>query len=68
MKDEGCAFRTDLSAAEAERIITQALEMKHEVAPQSLSGKVLALVFEEPSLRTRVSFEVAIHHLRGYSL
>jgi len=58
----------DLSAAETERIITKALEMKRGVSPQSLSGKVMVLVFEKPSLRTRVSFEVAIHQLGGYSL
>ena len=58
----------DLSAAETEGLITKAVEMKRQVAPQSLCDKVLALLFEKPSLRTRVSFEVAIHQLGGYSL
>ena len=31
-------------------------------------GKVLACIFEKPSLRTRVSFEAAMSHLGGYSL
>src|SRR5262245_48803926 len=34
----------------------------------SLTGKVVALVFEKPSLRTRVSFEAAVAQLGGSSL
>jgi ornithine carbamoyltransferase len=56
----------DLSAAETWEIIAQALQMKLGPVPQSLSGKILALMFEKPSLRTRVSFEVAVHQLGGY--
>jgi len=58
----------DLTAAETEGLIARALEMKRQAAPQLLSGKVLVLIFEKPSLRTRVSFEVAIHQLGGYGL
>ena len=58
----------DLRATEVEQLLARALEMKHEAAPQSLSGKILALVFEKPSLRTRVSFEVAVQQLGGYAL
>ncbi len=58
----------DLSVAEVEKIIAQALKIKQGPAPQSLSGKILVLLFEKPSLRTRVSFEVAIHQLGGYCL
>ena len=32
-----------------------------------LKGQSLALFFEKPSLRTRVSFEMAMHHLGGYA-
>jgi ornithine carbamoyltransferase len=34
----------------------------------ALQGKTLALIFEKPSLRTRVSFDVGIHQLGGFCL
>jgi ornithine carbamoyltransferase len=58
----------DLSITETETLIKKALEMKKGAVPKLLSGKVLALLFEKPSLRTRVSFEVAIQQLGGYCL
>jgi ornithine carbamoyltransferase len=36
--------------------------------PQVLAGKTLAMIFEKPSLRTRVSFAVATAHLGGTSI
>jgi ornithine carbamoyltransferase len=33
-----------------------------------LDGKALALILEKPSLRTRVSFDVGIHQMGGYSM
>jgi ornithine carbamoyltransferase len=35
---------------------------------RKLEGKALAMIFEKPSLRTRVSFDVGIHQLGGFSL
>jgi ornithine carbamoyltransferase len=58
----------DLSSAEVEKIIARALKIKHRPVPKVLSSKILALLFEKPSLRTRVSFEVGIHQLGGYCL
>jgi ornithine carbamoyltransferase len=39
-----------------------------ELFAGSLRGQTLALIFEKPSLRTRVSFDVGIHQLGGFSL
>jgi len=62
----------DLSPTEVEAIFSVArdLEEKHASGRRDalLPGRVLALVFEKPSLRTRVSFEAAMAHLGGSSL
>jgi len=68
MKKRDLLSVADLSAAEVEKVIAQALKIKRGPTPQALSGKILVLLFEKPSLRTRVSFEVAIHQLGGYCL
>ena len=39
-----------------------------ETYTDALKGKTLALIFEKPSLRTRVSFDVGIQQLGGFSL
>ena len=62
----------DLSTAEIENIfaITKDLKTKFDggLREALLPGRVLALLFEKPSLRTRVSFEAAMLHLGGGSL
>jgi ornithine carbamoyltransferase len=58
----------DLSPQEVRRVIDTALRLKNGASPTLLRGKSLALLFEKPSLRTRVSFEVAMWQLGGYAL
>ncbi len=56
----------DLQAHEVMPLVERAYAMKRsDDAPQPLAGMEFALIFEKPSLRTRVSFEVGIRQLGG---
>ena len=55
----------DLSPDELGDLLDSALAIKRDGCGPELAGQVLALVFEKPSLRTRVAFEVAMHRLGG---
>ncbi|MBI4338483.1 MAG: hypothetical protein HY680_00860, partial [Chloroflexi bacterium] len=59
---------TDLSPVEIGRIIQRAMEMKLGPHSQPLAGKSIALLFEKPSLRTKVSFDVGIQQLGGHAI
>ena len=57
----------DLSVAEVSFLLDSAAKLKRR--PQRLlEGCQLALLFEKPSLRTRVSFQVAMRHLGGETI
>jgi len=58
----------DLSPRDVQRVVHMALQTKNRGSVSILAGKTLALLFEKPSLRTRVSFEVAMQQLGGRTL
>jgi ornithine carbamoyltransferase len=62
----------DLSRQELEKLLRLAKELKEEWLNGGnqpvLKGKTLALLFQKPSLRTRVSFEIGMVHLGGHAL
>jgi len=58
----------DLSGEDIRLLISNTVEMKAERRLSMLGGKILALLFEKPSLRTRVSFEVAMQQLGGHAV
>ncbi|GLK81706.1 ornithine carbamoyltransferase [Methylopila turkensis] len=61
----------DFSGAELRAMLDSGLAMKRRrrtpaaAADRPLAGKVVAMVFEQPSLRTRMSFDVGIRELGG---
>jgi ornithine carbamoyltransferase len=60
---------TELSAGELHALLDRALELK--ASPHSshaLDGKLVALIFERPSTRTRLSFEAGVVELGGHPL
>ena len=59
----------ELTTAEQRALIERALELKADRGgSQALAGKSVALVFDKPSTRTRVSFEVGVGELGGRPL
>jgi len=62
----------ELTSTEIENLLDLALKLKKERAKGGnkpiLAGKNLAMVFQKPSLRTRVSFEIAMKQLGGDAL
>ena len=62
----------DFTSKELENLLDLASKLKKEYISTGnqpvLNGKTLAMIFQKPSLRTRVSFEMAMHHLGGKSI
>ena len=59
---------SDLNRREIEHLIEEGLRVKQAGTPPLLSGRTLALLFEKPSLRTKVSFDLAMYQLGGHSI
>lgn len=61
----------ELSPEEVRALIARAREMKEgrpETGAGALAGCSIALIFEKPSTRTRVSFEAGVHELGGHPI
>ncbi len=62
----------DYSPAEIQDLLDLAVtlktEWKNQGNPPYLKGKVLGMIFQKPSLRTRVSFDMAMRHVGGDAL
>jgi ornithine carbamoyltransferase len=57
----------ELSAGELDALLTRALELKADpLGSRALQGRSVALVFQKPSTRTRLSFDVGVHELGGH--
>jgi ornithine carbamoyltransferase len=62
---------SDLGSGEIQSLLELAVKLKAEYKSGKnsvLSGKVVGLLFEKPSTRTRASFETAIYHLGGQAI
>lgn len=64
---------TDLSAKEINKIFQISLKLKKEIKLKGrnrpvLKGQTMAMIFEKPSLRTRISFEIAMTQLGGHAI
>ena len=62
----------DLSPEEVRFVLDTAVDLKRRAKagdrPALLAGRVLAMIFEKPSLRTRVTFEVGMWELGGHAV
>ena len=61
---------TDIPREDLRAIVkaSRAMKAKRGSMERPLDGKTLAMIFEKPSTRTRVSFDVAMRQLGGYSI
>jgi len=59
---------SDLTRQDIDSLIRDSVKMKGQGWSSVLGSKILAILFEKPSLRTRVSFEVAMRQLGGQAI
>jgi ornithine carbamoyltransferase len=59
----------ELGAAELGALLDRAIELKAApLSSRALAGRGVALIFEKPSTRTRLSFELGVYELGGHPL
>ncbi len=73
MKGRDLLTLSDFTKEELEKILDLSINMKHDVKCGNymrpyLSGKSVILLFQKPSTRTRLSFDVGIHQLGGHPI
>ena len=57
----------ELTSEELDGLLDRAIELKLDpLASSALAGCSVALIFDKPSTRTRLSFEVGVHELGGH--
>ncbi len=61
---------SDFSKEECEKVINKSIEIKKNSKKYSstLEGETLLMLFEKPSLRTRISFETGMQQLGGHAI
>ncbi|MBN2406859.1 MAG: ornithine carbamoyltransferase [Elusimicrobia bacterium] len=68
MKKKDFIALTDHDLETLDGLVRRGIELKKGAAPSIGPGKVLALIFNKPSTRTNVSFQMAINRLGGSSI
>ncbi len=69
MKGMDFLSAADINSQQAELLLDSAMRLKADRhGCQALAGRVLAMIFEKPSLRTRVSFETGMVQLGGHAI
>jgi ornithine carbamoyltransferase len=61
----------EINTKETEQLITRSIKLKKELKKghkSLLKNKTLAMIFQKPSTRTRVSFETGMYQLGGYAI
>lgn len=72
MKKRDFVSITDLTAREIEQVLKNAIKLKKELKTGNknfaLQNKTLVMIFEKPSLRTRLSFEIGMTQFGGHAV